>query len=293
MSLSVAYNGLISGHLHLFGTGVDYHVLRFICERTLRFDKITERIPVSQFERGIPGITLGLPFARSKIYKARRQLRDRGLIQFQDRTDGRCDYMVNVFAVWYAIKKVYGDLSCISQRIIETMEKESRNVIDMIREIKPKFDKKGAAILSKAKDAIGKGLTQSAQFREKRRRKKPDLQVTSLPVDFRDLCSEYDLEYSGEAWTKKLMRQAKMFMENDCLEMNRDPKDVFREVIENWSMVRKLIKDDFGKPLSVPTRFTFSFFYSHRKRMLDAISSARRRRSSVTYTFVPKDEDGS
>lgn len=283
MSLSVAYNGLISGHLHLFGTGVDYYVFRFICERTLRFDKISERIPVDQFERGIPGITLGLPFSRQSIHKARRQLRNRGLIFYRDRPDGRCDYSVNVFAIWYAIKKIYQDISCISQRIVEILEREARNLIEAI---KPKFDKRGAALVAKYKQKAEEGLRQSAQFREKRVKKKPGLQVQKLPSYFRDLCAEYEIEYSGEAWTKKLMRQARMFIDNDCHELEKDPKELFRTIVENWSMVRRSLKDDFGKPLFVPTRFTFSFFYSHRRRMLDAIFSAKRRRSSVTYHFT-------
>lgn len=279
MSLSFAYNGLISSHLHLFGTGSDYFVLRFVCERTLRFDKLTERIPAKQFERGIPGITLGLPFNRQNIHKAKKRLRDQGLIFFRDRVDGRCDITINLPAIWYAIKKLYQDISCIPDRIVEILERTSREFGKLI---KPKFTRKGVTLLKNYIKGVRDGFEESKDFKNKKRK---ELRVQTLTSYFRDLCAEYDVEYSGEAWTKKLERQAKMFMKQDCEEMGRDPREVFRDLISSWNVLRSSLVDDFKRPLFVPSRFTFSFVYSHRKRILEALSEAKRRTDYVSNRY--------
>lgn len=285
MSLSFAYNGLISGHLHLFGTGSDYFVLRFICERTLRFDKLTERISARQFETGIPGITLGLPFSRQEIHKAKSRLRGRGLIFFRGRVDGRNDITINLPAIWYAIKKVYRDISCFPRQIVEILERVTHEFGELV---KPKFDKRGKEILTKMTEGVREGLRDSKRGREGKRSK--GLRVQNLTSYFRDLCSEYDVEYSGEAWTKKLTGQARMFIEQDCSEMNRDPKDVFRDLISSWHILRRSLFDDFKRPLAVPSRFTFSFVYSHRKRILTALSDAKRRSELLRNRYQIIDE---
>lgn len=247
-------------------------VLTYILGRTLRFKKLHEFIPLSDFLQGSPHtdhhLPWGLGYSRAQIHKARRGLERRNLVDIGGAS-----------VVLYRLN-LPGILACLI--------KVAEHLDDTINTDQFKALRAKAIGIYRAQDwssgevvpaegsmkKIENGLKHGREISEKARRKKvakaiKEQTIGWIKAKMAEWAEEFDLKFE-DTWTGREGKSAQRWMKY-CEEEDVNPQEHLFLVVKHWSSI-KMRLEHLNQPHRryISSIVSFSQYFNNR-RAIDKI----------------------
>ena len=275
------YRFVLQGNLDLFAGGSELRLLRFLCERTLRFGKYSEYVPNQQIcKTGVFVVgTSPLCWSRDMLKKCRLGLSKRGLITYTF-AGGSHHYSINLPGMWKVIQVLYGGAGIVRW---DHYVQFFTNISNEFRAEGIPHDVKVTVVRKRfleIQDAIQGGIIQSTEAVERKAKKleAKDPRRWS-PDDVRAIikryCEEHDVPCNDRGFTGRDAGCAKNFVKY-CLEAELDPKQILYDSIRRYHEYRITLKLSNGAPLTLPIAFDFQEFFRHRAQIMDYLITEER-----------------
>lgn len=279
---------IIMRYRNLLMSRAEFEVFMFICDRLYSFYKFGENIRPSHFHGMYtpkffhPGLNKDPSRVRHlKIDLIHKKLLFRINPNF---------YIPNV----YGITKLFlHDLNHLMN------DKEHDALYALLPLFTREFPKIQASIkpveeeMARIEEAVEEGRERSRKAKI-RKRKKVDQKPEEFfkPSDVRRLFNSLIEEfYEGtpymEHWTAKIRGQAKNWL-NEMKELDQSPKEILRQVVENWSVMRVSLKNDYGGLLELVTIPNFTQFYRHKLKIYDYLIEHRHDKPEEDIVWIER-----
>lgn len=275
------YQFVLRDNLDVFAGGSELRLLRFLCERTLRFGKYTEKVPNQQVcKTGVSkNLTMPLCWSRDMLKKYRLRLSKRGLILYT--YDGKSHwYSINIPSMWEVSQVLFAGAGVVQwDRYVQfftNIENEFRSLgiphNVKVTVVRKRFDE--------IQNAIQSGVLQSDDAAERKAKKmesKDPRRWSSKDVQhiIKRYCEEHDVPCNDRGFTGKDAGSAKNFVKY-CLEAELDPKQILYDAIRCYDEYRIDLKLPNGAPLTLPMAFDFQEFFRYRAQIMDYLITEER-----------------
>ncbi len=281
---------------HLYcDTPSENFVLSMMIQRSWAWDRYEENMKNQVFQLGsTKAMAFPLPYERTQIWRARVALRDKGILLWETPTIRKkpTPHIINLpglCASWRLLAEITGTMNLW------------KNILMFERRFQLDFARAGIeypARIREAKmvsttEAIEQAKRASAEARErklaaKRKAKVDGIRISWLPVFFKAECAEHDLDYH-EKWTGTEWGMAKNWLK-ECASAGKDPRDVIRDVVANWSRFRSSLFHDAHNSVMLSPVVSFRVFYAYRAQIAEwLLADSRRRMDDMAEEHDPSD----
>lgn len=213
----------------------------FVFDRTLRFNKFVETIPLSHFRHGVNGTKpkiLGYPLWHwSTLNFALHSLTDRNILAKKTRGSGMSPYyflnVPGILEFLLSLDPKDGTAEALADKVGAIYDESGLSF--------PGIVQCKEEVMVKLEDSIKKAEQRSADALAKRQAHRVK---NSNPIWVKDFLHEY---CKGEGircyddWTKKTLGQAKWWL-NMCARSGVDPRLRLKEICDNWDSIRLFMR---------------------------------------------------
>jgi hypothetical protein len=244
-------------------------MLHFICDRTIHFKGLSERILSRHFEEGIASpkyFHAGCGLSRKSVFNTKRALCDKGIIFLSDNSH----YVINVSGIVKVLIKDFSGamsdkdlkiLSHVSELFDEEFPELSGKEVKVVHEVHTRM-------VETLKEREEKDRIRKDREKKKIQTKKSDeVKVNDIFAILKEACSDYGLTFFDE-WTGKTRGQAKNWLKY-CKQHGLHPRTLLQDVVRLWSHFyeRELFRLEDGSPISLHKVVSFSEFFIYRKEI--------------------------
>jgi hypothetical protein len=280
MTKEVAFGILQSwiwSHRRLLTPSAHFDLFYFICHRTIRFHKFSDRILPEHFIKGVISpdsnfIMPGLPQSGKTIQNIKPRIIENRLVF---RPKNKKQFIVNVWGIIELFKEYLHPY--INEReakafdlLLAMFKKEHPDFYER-EEIQPMEEGK-RSIETLAQAGMEKSKAAKERIKQKKLKKpRSTLNSNDVKVLFKALVEEYygGYEYT-ESWIQEMYGSATNWLKY-ARERNQTPQDILREVIENWESI--VIQDQWGNPIQLSLYPKFKEYFKYREKIHDWLAS--------------------
>lgn len=212
-------------------------VLDFLVNRTLRYNKTSENVPMRHMTNGIPKVIAPVGYSRRTIMSALQGLRDKGFIRIFRRKAKGGRVLASKFEIASKMSKLK-----ISKKHRAKGSDEGAMVAQHKEDIdrSPSSSSFGTITRSstRAVHALTKGVKEYSKSRRTRNavRLRGNIQTGNVTCAWKHLCMEYGME--RPTFTKAVAGRVTGQLRNveDAID---DPYDFMEWCIQNWNMIKR------------------------------------------------------
>lgn len=221
-------------------TASEAKVAHFCIERTARFNKRSERVPMRHMLQGIPKVIAGLGLARNTIKRALKGLEDKGFLVVHPRKDANGRDAAPRIEIVCKMSKLR-----ISKKHKTQAEGEG-STVDPLKEEKNTSPSSSSSrtTTTRATRAVHAVVDEVKKVGRVRRKNKAHRQLTkkvntgNVAQAWKQLCIEYYPELREQSFTKATAGRVTGQLRNHERSVN-DPYEFMEWCIQHWSVLKK------------------------------------------------------
>lgn len=220
-------------------TASEFKVAHFCIERTARFNKQSERVPMRHMLQGIPDVVCGLGLARNTIKRALKGLEDKGFLRVHHRKakNGR-DLAPKIEIVCKMSKLRIGK----KHRNREGSTNDDRgSTTDNLKEEILKEENSSSSRTTRAVHAVVDEVKKVGRVRRKNKAQRQltkSVNTGNVAQAWKQLCIEYYPELREQTFTKATAGRVTGQLHNHQRSVH-DPYEFMEWCIQHWAVLKK------------------------------------------------------
>lgn len=267
------YSGLralFRKHIFLFCKGeLQIHVLNFIMDTSMTFNRLHVDLLTENFKTGHPNYQiLGLPWKIREIRRARRALKESGLIFYEyipNWSTKPVTHVINVTGMWNIIEGLYplGDL------VTEKLYEQAMTDMEKLGVDYDMFTAYQEDRFMKIEEAIKEGKEKSSIARSKKSkaiRLKENPTYADVVQLIREYCETYEIKWAGRL-TQKDRTNMKRWAKTYSAQSNVAPTwwEHLELIIKHWrNMHADLRWPEGDKQIILPETFSWEWYFNRK-----------------------------